>query len=457
MRESIQVSTTALERYEVVSAILSRRLSGMSLPAAIAETLSVCRAAGRPARVPSKRSCYRWLAAYESEGLAGLEPQERDKALVSIALGSDLVEFLEREKRDDPAASIPEILRRGRITGVIGDAETVSRTTVWREAKRRGLDCRRPLRTEVKRRFAFENRLLMVIGDGKHFRAGPQRRKRVALVLLDDATRYALGVRVTTSENTVDFLHLVHETIHHYGLFVSCYLDHGPGFASHDTATVLARLGILLILGAVRYPEGHGKIERLNRTMKAAVLRGLDGNPTVDDDPRSLTLRLKHWLTEIYNHTPHEGLGGDTPHARWHGCSRPLDFPGRDFARHFVVTHKRRVSADNIVRVDGVDHEMPAGHAGRKVEIMVDLLGDTVSVVHEERSVTLHPVDRAANARERRHRRTAADSDDEPTGVATAADHAFSYDTEPLTDPDGGYTETETDERNPDEPTNDDD
>ena len=39
-------------------------------------------------------------------------------------------------------------------------------------------------------------RMLMVLADGKHFRAGTARLKRVALVFLDDASRYGLDVVV---------------------------------------------------------------------------------------------------------------------------------------------------------------------------------------------------------------------------------------------------------------------
>jgi len=45
------------------------------------------------------------------------------------------------------------------------------------------------------------------------------------------------------------------------------------------------------------------------------VLRHLAGSPEVDPDCGALELRLRHWLREIYNHTPHQGLGGDTRHG----------------------------------------------------------------------------------------------------------------------------------------------
>jgi putative transposase len=43
--------------------------------------------------------------------------------------------------------------------------------------------------------------MMMVLADGKHFRAGVRRRKHVALFFLDGAPRYELGVLVGTEAN----------------------------------------------------------------------------------------------------------------------------------------------------------------------------------------------------------------------------------------------------------------
>jgi transposase InsO family protein len=86
------------------------------------------------------------------------------------------------------------------------------------------------------------------------------------------------------------------------------YLDHGPGFIATAVAEVCRRLEIALIHGESRYPEGHGKIERFNRTVQSAVLRALDGRPDVDPACKALEVRLRHWLRQVYNHEPHESL-----------------------------------------------------------------------------------------------------------------------------------------------------
>jgi transposase InsO family protein len=445
MSEGVKVSTRALERFRTVSAIRSCNLAGVPLAAAIAATLEACRRAGLR-EIPSERTCYRWLAAFEVGGLAALEPEPRPKRTTSAVLDAGIERFLEERKRIDPLVSIPEVLRLARLEGVIGNEARVSRTTLWRSAQRKELPCQRPRRTDDVRRFAYPNRMLMVLADGKHFRAGLERRKRVALVFLDDATRFVLGIRVATSENTIDFLCGLHEVIRQHGRFGFCFADHGPGFISDDTATVFGRLGIGLVHGTVRYPEGHGKIERFNRTMKAQLLRGLVGNPAIDDDPRALTLRLSHWASEIYNCSAHEGLDGDTPSGRWHADPRLLDFPADGWERHFRITLRRRVSSDNVVSVEGVDYEIPAGHSGRQIDVTRNVLdGGSVRTIHDGGPVRLAPVDLARNARDRRGSH-GTEPDNEPTAVRTAAEAAWDRDYAPLTDDDGGYPDHEPDD-----------
>ncbi|MCK5323854.1 MAG: helix-turn-helix domain-containing protein, partial [Desulfobulbaceae bacterium] len=65
----------ALFRYQVLSQVLIRQNQGESRPDAIdaAAELTHTTLAGQSQKV-SKRSIYRWLAAYEAKGFAGLLP-----------------------------------------------------------------------------------------------------------------------------------------------------------------------------------------------------------------------------------------------------------------------------------------------------------------------------------------------------------------------------------------------
>ncbi len=289
----------------------------------------------------------------------------------------------------------------------------------------------------------------MVLADGKHFRAGIKRARRVALFFIDDCTRYGLHVVVGTSENKRVFLRGLYELVRLVGMMLVLYLDRGPGFIALDTVAVVDKLDALLIHGEKAYPPGHGKVERFNRTAKSDVLRGLDRRPDVDPSCSALELRLQHYLREVYNHSPHESLDGETPYQRFHADRKPLRFPedGADLRRRFVVHEKRLVSNDHVVSVDSVDYEVPRGLASETVILHRRVLDDSLVLPHQGRLVELKPVDLAKNARSRRARsepKSARESNDE-TGrplPRSAADMLYERDLCPVVDADGGFTET---------------
>lgn len=438
----------ALFRYQIVSLVLALELGGEVRAEAIRKVATDAHftADGRCRRV-SMRTLYRWISAYDPEGvLENLEPKKRERIDTSAALPEAFVDFIREEKKNDPRASSPELIRRASICGVIEPDARIARSTVWRACKRMGLPMRRrPQKNEGDmRRFAYPHRMLMTLCDGKHFRAGATRKKRVALFFLDDATRYGLDLMVGTSESTELFLGAFRDVLQSRGYMNVIYMDHGAGFISDDTKAVIASLPhVFLIHGAKAYPEGHGKIERFNRTALAAVLRSLDGAAEVDPDCDALTLRLRHFLFNQYNHRPHESLGMDTPSQRWNVDEQPLRFPESIAAldRHFVVTEARKVSKDHIVKYGGELYEVPRGLAGEWIDVRRHVLTGELTIFSNGRFIRLHPVDLAANARSRRGR--VIDKCEKPVpGDAvpkTAATLAFERDFTPLVGPDGGF------------------
>ena len=445
-RRPLQISPEALFRYQWVAEVEARVSAGQRLGHAVQQVRADPRAdpAGRLRR-PSARTLHRWLAAYRQGGVEALEPAERPRIETSVALSPELLAYLDAAKTRDPAMSIPDVLERARIAGVIGAEEAVSRTSVWRAARRMGLATTRLHQLEVSdtRRWEYPHRMMMILCDGKHFRAGAGRLKRVVLTFLDDATRFGLGLFVGTAETTELFLRGLHRVILTCGLMNAAYLDRGPGFRSDDTRAVFARLQRPLILGRARYPEGRGKVERYHRTLIAKALRDLDGHPEVDPDCGALELRLGHWLREIYNHRPHEGIGGQTPAERWQTDSRDLVFPpDRAFLdSQFVVTEQRTVSKDHVVSLDGVDFEVPRSCHGR-IEIQRHLLDGRRTVDVDGEPVEIHPVDRVHNAFDRRARREclAPASSSSPTTASAAFDRDFG----PIVSEDGDFPKQET-------------
>jgi putative transposase len=443
-------SSEAIFRYTVVSRVQIRVHGGQKQADAVRAVAGEAHLTlGGTRRLVGKRTIYRWLAAFREDGLEGLEPKARPSSDSSDVLPNRFLGFLREQKEADPKASFPEIIRRARLVGALKPGEHVDRGTVWRAAGRMGLDtrCHRTRKDADVRRFEYANRMQMMLADGKHFRAGEGRVKRVALFFLDDASRYGLHVVVGTSENASLFLRGLYETVRRHGLMKAIFLDNGPGFIALDTIAAVAKLDANWITGTAGYAAGHGKIEKFNQTAQDDVLRYLPDNPEVDPDCGALELRLQHWLREVYNHEPHSALGKDTtPTQRWEADERPLRFPDddADLRRRFVVHEHRTVSNDNVVSFDGVIYEIPLGHRRDRIQLHRHLLDDTIAMIHDGRLVRLAPVDPVANATSGRARPGQEPETAKPRLPPSAAELAYRRDYAPVVGLDGGFADPDT-------------
>jgi transposase InsO family protein len=441
-------SPEALFRFFVVSQVLARVLRGERLAHAVALTArEVHPVSGGGSKLVGKRTIYRWLSLYNERGLAGLERKPRQRSNASLVLPPEFLAFLEEQKKLDVEASIPELIKRAKRLDKLPADARVSRQTVYRVCKRLGLSVerRKKLRDRDTRRFAFPHRLQAVLCDGKHFRAGAARLRRVVFFFLDDATRLALYAVVGTSETAQLLLRGLFEVIRRYGFMELLYLDRGPGGIAEDTGSVCARLDVSLVLGEARYPEGRGKIERFNRTAKKDVIRHLDRRPDVDPTCAALELRFHHYLHEIYNHEPHESLLCDgrllTPWERFSTDERELRLPesDRELRQAFVVPESRTVANDHCVPIDGIPHEVPRGVTG-KIVVHRSLLDDKAWVLHEGRLVEIRPVDLESNAYAARARGATPDEEILHPLPKSAAELAYEQDWGPLVEADGSFS-----------------
>ena len=162
-RPPLPVSATSLLRYSVVAEVEALVLGGWPAAAAVRHVAGADRVDldGRPVRI-GVRTLQRWRAAWTSGKLAALEPRQRTRTTTSQALSVELVAFLRTEKRCDPRASAPELVRRARERGIVPADQKIDRTSVWRACRRLGLPTRqRPHKREGDtRRWQYAERML---------------------------------------------------------------------------------------------------------------------------------------------------------------------------------------------------------------------------------------------------------------------------------------------------------
>lgn len=438
------INPDTLFRFQMVSTVQCREHTGESRALAVAAMAGTSHTTiNGKLRKPSVRSLYRWLAAYEAEGFDGLLPIKRTKVEGSTVLSMTLLEYCKGQKEIDPCASLPELIDRAKEEGLVAPGKKINRSTLWCALKSMGVDTsrRKSIDHGNKRRFSFPHRLDMVLCDGKHFRAGGNGLKRVALFFLDDATRMLLGVVVGTSESAELFLRGLHKVVERYGKMTRLYVDNGSGFRAHDSIAVLGNLGIHFIHGTAGYPQGHGKIERFNQTIKGRLLRHMH-SPDIDPEPMALELRLEHYTDTIYNRASHESLVGESPWERFKVDSRLLDFmQNRDVLRQkFILHENRRVSPDNIISIDGVGYEIMCGYAGAIIQVRRNVLDGTISMIHEGKIVRLAPVELHTNATQKRRSGKNNETESKTVPAKCAATIAYKKDYSSIVDPDGGYS-----------------
>lgn len=437
-------SAEALFRYQVVSQVLSRQAAGEVLSIAVKTTADmehVC-PEGKERKV-SKRSVYRWLKVFQANGFEGLLPKPRKQTQDSTVLSKALLTFFVDQKTADPRVSIPELINRGKVLGYIHAEDVVNRVTVWRALNRMGISTshRKSRKHRDSRRFAYPHRMDMILCDGKHFRAGINRLKRVALFFIDDCTRNVLHVVVGTSETTQLFLRGVFETIKKYGFMTCMYVDRGSGFISHDAINVLGQLGVLFIHGTKGYPEARGKIERFNRTAFEQAIRFFNANPEIDADCQSLEARLSHYLDHQYAKASHESLDKQCPLERFQNDTRPLRFSESigHLQQLFVLKISRRVSFDNVVALKETKYEVPIGYAGTRIILHRNVIDGSVRIIHNGRLVQILPVDLHFNAHDKRADSATDDVESRPLPPKSCSQIIYERDFKPVVDPDGGF------------------
>jgi len=160
------------------------------------------------------------------------------------------------------------------------------------------------------------------------------------LTVLDDHSRYALGLEACPDEKRVTVQPKLIDVFRRYGLPHSILVDNGNPWGRaerhpHTKLTVwLIRLGITVIHSGANHPQTLGKDERFHRTLKAEVLQN-----RVFGDLDDCQEKFDEWKY-VYNfERPHEAIGMDVPGSRYRPSSRsfPAVLPSVEYAPGDIV------------------------------------------------------------------------------------------------------------------------
>lgn len=426
LRASAHAEAIALFRHGVIGSLLGRDFSHGELSAAL-RTLAEQRWRPPGSNVTRRygaSTIERWYYAYRAEGLAGLMPQRRADAGRGRTLDASIRKLLLDIRREHPRASSPLILRTLVAHGVL-EQEQVSVATLNRLFAEHGL--RRqgrkvaPGAPRERRRWSTSQPGILWHGDVCH---GPTLDGRIPVrihALLDDHSRYVVALDVYSREREVEMLDLLGKALVREGKPQALYLDNGSTYIGQRLQAVCGRLGMGLRHAQPNDPEARGKMERFWRTMREQCLDFIAPSATLHD----IRVRLHAWLDRHYHGAPHAGLLGRTPAAAWaSGESAMRTLEQAELEAAFVERRRRRVRKDGTLEIDGQTWELDSGLlAGRKVTVRIPLPPTDAMAVpcveHDERIVSLHPVNPTRNAVSERTPIQPADTPD-PTGFDPA-------------------------------------
>lgn len=415
MTDSQQRQAIALFRYGLIADLVQLPVGSKGLYARLREKAKIDYTIPGTTRTRVTVETLRhWLKDYRRGGFDALLPKGRADRGRSRALPQAVADALTSLKDEQPALSIPQLIRAVRDSGAVPEAQALPPSTVHRLLSRAGLMHKEPVEASGKdrRAFAFAHAGELWMSDVMHGPSvtvpGRGRRRTYLIAFIDDATRVVPYCAFALSENTQSFLIVFKQALLRRGIPHRLYVDNGANYRSQHLALVCAKLGVALIHARPYQPAGKGKIERWFRTVRAQLLSNLGPHDT--DSLELLNRRLWAWVEAEYNHSPHRGLEEQTPLDRWAMSADQVRLPGPqlDLDALFLFEVKRRVQRDRTVSLNGAIFEADAVLVGQTVTLRYDPSAPAsrgIEVWHHDKFVArATPLDAYANCFVRRHR-----------------------------------------------------
>jgi len=266
---------------------------------------------------------------------------------------------LRHQYPDWGARKLMELLKREQLE--------LPRITVHRILLRNGLVRERDRHRAAMKRFEREapNQLWQM-----DFKGMPDKRMGcLPLVVLDDHSRYLLGLFDTTSTQAQPVQENLTTVFRRDGLPEAMLMDHGTPWWNMQSSsgwtwlTVwLMKQGIRLYLSGYRHPQTQGKIERCNGSLEAAMTKR----------PKPAGQSWQCWLDayrQEHNHVrPHEALQMDVPARRWKPSLRAFQ-QEHDLWEYPDPIHFRKVRENGGVSLRGQSYFVSRALIGEHVQL----------------------------------------------------------------------------------------
>jgi putative transposase len=359
----------------------------------------------------SRNTLDRWIRAWRAGGFAALRPDPRVGVPTSPPELLELAASLKREAPARAAAQIAAILfeRAGASPHPRTLQRHFARLELGRQRSRAG---------KVLGRFEAERPNDLWTADGLH---GPLVAGRKALLfgVIDDHSRALVGYRWAHAEDTLRLEAALRAALAARGIPKLLYADNGAAFVSRQLERACAILGIRLVHSRPGQPEGHGKIERVFRTVREQFLVELAARGGASD-LAELNRLFASWVEGVYHRRVHSETG--RPPLERFLLVGPPQLPDPALLREaFLWLERRTASKTATVSLHGNRYQVDPALAGRQVELVFDPFDLTrIEVRYAGRPMGLAVIERIG-----RHAHPAARPDplDPPPAAPTGIDY----------------------------------
>jgi len=313
----------------------------------------------------SRPTAYLWLARYAEQGEAGLVERSRRPHTSPRQTGAAIEAQVLAVRDAHPSWGGRKIHHRLLPRGVEDVPSPSTITSILRRHER--LDPERRLTRDMVRFEHPEPNALWQLDFMGHLPLGSGRVHPLAL--LDDHSRFALALDACSNERQRTVEEALTRAFSRYGLPTRILTDNGPPWGNSGAGGYtglevwLMRLGITVVHGRPYHPQTQGKVERLHRTIHAAL-----GDTRRFGDLASCQSAFDHFRT-VYNlERPHAALANATPASRYQVSARPFPTTLPAFASD-SDDQVRLVKAHGVICVHNRRYFVGQGFAGLPVGV----------------------------------------------------------------------------------------
>ena len=264
----------------------------------------------------SPQTGYKWLERYAREGAAGLVDHSRRPEHSPRRTLSDREDAVLALRDEHPAWGGRKLAARMQAQGRPAVPHPNTITAILRRNGRLAAPGATPHRWH---RFEHDTPNALWQMDFKgHFGLGARGGRCHPLTILDDHSRFAVGLYACADEAGATVRAQLITTFRCYGLPDRMVMDNGapwgggPAPAWTPLTVWLLHLGIGVSHGRAYHPQTQGKDERFHRTLKVEILAG-----RVYPDLAGVQVAFDRWRS-VYNlERPHEACGLLPPASRY--------------------------------------------------------------------------------------------------------------------------------------------